>query len=39
MREKLLNPEAAEDLFNVLDLTDPRKTEYLFRKYAGIRKV
>lgn len=39
LREKLLNPEAAEDLFNVLDLTDPRKTEYLFRKYAGIRKV
>lgn len=39
LREKLLSPEAAEDLFNVLDLTDPRKTEFLFRKYAGIRKV
>lgn len=39
LREKLLTPEAAEDLFNVLDLTDVRKTEYLFRKYSSIRAV
>ena len=39
LREKLLTPEAAEDLFNLLDLTDVRKTEALFKKYAGIRNV
>ncbi|MDL2209741.1 lyase [Desulfovibrio sp. OttesenSCG-928-O18] len=39
LREKLLTPEAAEDLFNLLDLTDVRKTEALFAKYAGIRNV
>jgi aspartate ammonia-lyase len=39
LREKLLTPEEAEDLFNLLDLTDARKTEALFAKYAALRKI
>lgn len=38
-REKLLNDHEACDLFDVLALTDAKKTEALFKKYSGIRKV
>ena len=38
-REHLLSHEAADDLFDLLSLTDVKKTEALFAKYAGIRNV
>lgn len=38
-REHLLSHEAADDLFDLLSLTDVKKTESLFAKYAGIRNV
>ena len=38
-REHLLSHEAADDLFDLLALTDVKKTEALFAKYAGIRNV
>ena len=38
-REHLLSHEAADDLFDLLSLTDVKKNEALFAKYAGIRNV
>ncbi len=37
--EQLLSPEAADDLFDLLALTDVKKTEALFAKYSSIRNV
>lgn len=39
LRAKLLTPEAAADLFNLLALTDVGKTEALFEKYSDIRNL
>lgn len=39
LRENLLTPEAAEDFFNLLDLTDAKKMEALFKKYSSLRKI
>lgn len=39
LRENILTPEQAEDLFNLKDLTDIRKTEALFKKYGDIRNL
>ncbi|MDO5537649.1 MAG: lyase family protein [Desulfovibrionaceae bacterium] len=38
-RENLLTHEQADDLFDLLALTDVRKTEALFKKYSDIRDV
>jgi len=39
IEEKLLPPEAIEDLFDLRNLVDPDKMEGLFAKYAPYRKV
>ncbi len=39
LREHILSPEQAEEFFDLHTLTDRKKMEALFKKYAGLRHV
>lgn len=39
LREKLLSPEIAEDLFNIQKLTDRNELTAMFKKYGSLRNI